>query len=336
MTNAFTLLFLFLTGIIFSGCIEPQCLTCDVSKKWYLDADGDGFGDINREAITSTSPVGIYTALNNADCDDSNAAINPDAQELIDGVDNNCDGMIQIIDPQTGQVFPEVGYTKIGNDGIILADQNQAWNVNGSEAEGTQWSCVRDNETGLYWEVKTNDGGLRDKDWRYTWYDSNPATNGGEAGIGDTGFQITTGFDNQSGTFEGSDNCQDESRCDIEKYIDDVNATQLCGFDDWRLPTGDGSQDGEAAAQELQSLLNCQGYSLLNDAEQANSDCDSVNAPLTENAYFPNTPAFFYWTSSTFSGVNHYAWGVPFGSGNDSASIKASAAAVRLIRSSEQ
>ncbi len=42
------------------------------------------------------------------------------------------------VDPGTGQAFPATGYTKIGNDGIILADQTQAWDDNGSEAAGTQ------------------------------------------------------------------------------------------------------------------------------------------------------------------------------------------------------
>ncbi|WP_308873334.1 hypothetical protein [Thiothrix subterranea] len=41
--------------------------------------------------------------------------------------------------------------------------------VNGGElpADADTWSCILDTKTGLIWEVKTNDGGLRDKDWRY-------------------------------------------------------------------------------------------------------------------------------------------------------------------------
>ena len=39
------------------------------------DADGDGFVEVE-------------------DCDDNNADINPDAEELCDGVDNNCDDEI--------------------------------------------------------------------------------------------------------------------------------------------------------------------------------------------------------------------------------------------------
>ena len=46
---------------------------------------------------------------------------------------------------------------------------------------------VRDNVTGLFWEVKTDDGSIHDKDNTYTWYDSNPATNGGNAGTAGEG-----------------------------------------------------------------------------------------------------------------------------------------------------
>ena len=59
---------------------------------YYADNDGDGFGD-SLIVIQSCSDVMGFT-LNNTDCDDSNADINPDADEICDGVDNNCDGEI--------------------------------------------------------------------------------------------------------------------------------------------------------------------------------------------------------------------------------------------------
>ncbi|MEI6261546.1 MAG: hypothetical protein WCR46_16785 [Deltaproteobacteria bacterium] len=52
----------------------------------------------------------------------------------------------------------------------------------------TSWTMVKDNVTGLIWEMKTNKDGVinyndpHDADNTYTWYDSNPATNGGNAG----------------------------------------------------------------------------------------------------------------------------------------------------------
>jgi hypothetical protein len=105
-------------------------------------------------------------------------------------------------------------YSKVANDGTTLA----ASAVLGSNA--TDWACTQDNITGLMWEVKTTDGGLRDKTWAYSWYNSDGATNAGIEGWSDSG-----------------DSCFDSTRCDTEKYVADVNAATLCGHSDWRLPS---------------------------------------------------------------------------------------------------
>ncbi len=57
---------------------------------YYLDADGDGFGDPST-AVTVCSPASNYV-LNSSDCNDNNAAIKPTATEVCDGIDNNCNG----------------------------------------------------------------------------------------------------------------------------------------------------------------------------------------------------------------------------------------------------
>jgi len=49
-------------------------------------------------------------------------------------------------------------YTKLGSDGSAIPVQNGTWSATGTEADGTLWSCVRDNVTGLVWEVKTTTG----------------------------------------------------------------------------------------------------------------------------------------------------------------------------------
>ena len=60
-------------------------------------------------------------------------------------------------------------FTKLGSDGGELAIQNVAWDEDGSEGAGSRWACVRDNQTGLVWEVKHNGGGVHDKDHDYQW-----------------------------------------------------------------------------------------------------------------------------------------------------------------------
>lgn len=91
-------------------------------------------------------------------------------------------------------------------------------NGNPLSASATSWTCVRDNVTGLIWEVKTDDGGLRDKDNTYTWYNPDSSSNGGNAGAQNGG------------------NCVG-SACDTYAYVQAVNAQGLCGAMDWRLPT---------------------------------------------------------------------------------------------------
>ncbi len=61
-----------------------------VKNTYYLDNDGDRFGDAGQTTQACSAPDG-YVA-DHTDCDDSSDAINPDASEVCgDGVDQDCD-----------------------------------------------------------------------------------------------------------------------------------------------------------------------------------------------------------------------------------------------------
>lgn len=62
------------------------------SAIYFLDSDGDGFGDPANSMAANLPPVGYVS--NAADCDDNNSSINPTAPEICDNLDNNCDGLI--------------------------------------------------------------------------------------------------------------------------------------------------------------------------------------------------------------------------------------------------
>lgn len=114
---------------------------------------------------------------------------------------------------KTGNGSKAFDFTKISNDGKQLPDSASLGTESGD------WACTLDNVSKLVWEVKTTSG-LRSLSYGYSWYDSNPATNGGGAG-----------------TSSEKSNCFSIGRCDTEKYTQDVNAAKLCGYADWRLPT---------------------------------------------------------------------------------------------------
>ena len=63
-----------------------------VERTWYVDADGDGFGDLNSTVSACDAPDGAVPVGN--DCDDADGTAYPGGLELCDGVDNDCDGAV--------------------------------------------------------------------------------------------------------------------------------------------------------------------------------------------------------------------------------------------------
>jgi hypothetical protein len=59
---------------------------------WYLDSDLDSFG--GTDSLQSILSPGANYVLTDGDCNDTNASINPNAIEICDSIDNNCDGLI--------------------------------------------------------------------------------------------------------------------------------------------------------------------------------------------------------------------------------------------------
>jgi len=93
-----------------------------------------------------------------------------------------------------------------GHGGFSYTKLDQSGNSLPTAA--TTWSCVRDNVTGLVWEVKTDDDSIHDKDIIYRW--------GGKTALG-----------KGSGTYYP----------DWDTLVEGSNTERLCGYSDWRVPT---------------------------------------------------------------------------------------------------
>jgi hypothetical protein len=196
-------------------------------------------------------------------------------------------------------ILPTSDYTKISNTGKILPDTA----VLGSGSN--DWACTKDNRTGLIWEVKTDDGGLRDKDWQYSWYEPDPIINGGFAG-----------YQNGNGHPEWCSG----SYCDTYAYKNAVNKKTLCGVDNWRLPTKD----------ELMKLIVCSDEKYA--ADDSCTNYGSVSQPTINTMYFQNTRSYGYWSSSSHTYFVHNAWYANFISGSYTDFDKSNGYFIRLVR----
>lgn len=168
----------------------------------------------------------------------------------------------------------------------------------------TTFSCVRDNISGLIWEVKQVSNGilpntqLREAQNSYTWF-LNSVNNGGESGV----------------EAAAQTSCPSTVNCGLEQYLTEVNEANYCGGNNWRVPTH----------SELSSLL---------------SFAQEGSGSVMIADYFPNTATQLindvvpYWTMQTSveGGRYAFAWAIDMVSGKDIGYPKQNLGYVRLVR----
>ena len=76
---------------------EDPAVDLSTGTVWYQDDDGDSYGQDDSTVEACAAPEGHAEA--GGDCDDGEAAVNPAATEVCDGIDNNCDALIDDADP---------------------------------------------------------------------------------------------------------------------------------------------------------------------------------------------------------------------------------------------
>ncbi len=195
---------------------------------------------------------------NEIDCSDDGASVpgglNPAGQDASLGRDAN-NSLIK-----AGAGTGGFDFTKLDASGNALADT------------ATEWSCIRDNVTGLIWENKTTDenavgigfSGLADARHGQRLYNGSASN---EPDLDDSTYSTDT-------RFSGS----------VSNLIATANADSLCGYTDWRLPT----------ANELLGIV-----------DFSKSPSTGVNTVNLDTDYFQNTGTLgLYFMPLQFSSVH--------------------------------
>jgi len=212
------------------------------------------------------------------------------------------------------------------------------YNGNELSSAAENWHCVRDNVTGLVWEVKqetntfypeTEDeegetieeyyeytNNYRAENMRYYWFNDESSSSGGS--IGHQNFrldeknpiQILCGYRPSEDQFGNKVLNRDHGLyCNTQSYIEEVQFYALCGYKDWRLPL----------VEELRGL--------------ADYHVDRADTGMIDVRYFPNGAADEYFSSNPSPEKDGSTYCFDSSNGRVELCNKGTARRVRLVRS---
>jgi hypothetical protein len=121
------------------------------ASTWYEDVDGDGYGTDQGVSVDGCDP-GTGYAGNKDDCDDANSSIYPEAPDRCDGLDNDCDGLVDedvkpgwtlmSVDSSAGYVFEIDRSTGATVQGASIPSSGMTLNT--MDVRGDGYALVQD------------------------------------------------------------------------------------------------------------------------------------------------------------------------------------------------
>lgn len=229
----------------------------------------------------ATAPVGITTNFN-----DTGITSNQCYQAGSNGlVACSSAGAIALSNLQDGMA---------GRDAYAITNSSADGKL-GFSFSSVTGGCVQDNISGLMWEIKTTDNGLRD--WRITY----------------TNYDSTTALQKWNGSiYVTPTQAEIDAPYNTVGFKNNVNAQGLCGYNDWRLPTAD----------ELQSIVDFS-------ATTPGPTVDTTWFPNTQGL------TGLFWSTTLYRNAASQAWMVYFSDGAYNVSNRDIGHFVRLVRAGQ-
>ena len=243
---------------------------------WFPDTDGDGHGVTEDFVYSCDMPEGY--AATDTDCDDTNEAIFPGADEVCDGADNDCDDSV---DPATSIDAP-TWYRDADSDGFGNADVSEVSCEASSGFVGDDTDCLDTDPAVNPDGVEVCDGVDQNCD-----------------GTIDEGFDVSTYYHDYDGDAHGdpldsiihcvapADYVLDNTDCDDDNYwrhpdlpemcdeidndCDEIVDEDLVDIDYYPDADGDGYGDGSPGVIVLTDCIPPEGYVI------DTTDCDDTD-----------------------------------------------------------
>jgi hypothetical protein len=128
--------------------VDPSTSTGCVEQAFFKDDDQDGYGDPGQAKMGCEAPDGYVE--DNTDCKDSDAKVNPGADEVCGGGDNDCDGLTDEYNPPANV---DCGDCKMFDREATLyhfCALNRSWEEAVKACEGRMAVLVKDDSQGLH------------------------------------------------------------------------------------------------------------------------------------------------------------------------------------------
>jgi len=211
--------------------------------------------------------------------DDSQQIDCGDSSFPIQDADAGRDAVSEFLD-KSGSGPESFDYTKFDSNGDEISN------------DALVFSCVRDNFTGLIWEVKQPTGVPAFSDLR--------------------GVENYYSMDE---SLENSGTCSDDTGCTADQYVEAVNEAAFCGGANWRLPT----------YLELMSIMD------YGDLDQ-DSLLPEEFFPYSPNNATLGHKFYWVSDSSAEGGADDFHWVIDMTTGDDAAIVESRGAYIRLVR----
>jgi hypothetical protein len=215
---------------------------------WYTDTDGDGYGDSASTTLACDQPSGTVAAAYATDCDDGDATVSPVAAERCDGVDNDCDGLVD--DDDSAVSGTSTWYQDYDGDGFGDASAPTSACSQPSDHVADSTDCDDDNNTVYPGAVEICDGldgdcdGTVDEGVMITWYADADGDGYGDAGASSEACSRPGGY------------VSSDTDCDDGDAAVSPGSTELCnGVDD----DCDGRVDEDDAADADRWYIDADG-----------------------------------------------------------------------------